>query len=127
MSKKVVVGIVIGAGVLLAAYFNLANPFADDSDRVAALKKAGRKVKVLCVNPQCGFTEDDYSVKATDQQWPKECPECEQMTLHKTMVCPHCGKETGWATPSDEKPSVRCTQCGKEIWLLSTPPPRPLR
>jgi len=86
-------------------------------DHTADILKHGQHIRVICTNPDCKYTQEGYRAHSDDLDWPKACPQCGQETLYRAWECPYCLKQTIWMPWAEDRPSIRCIHCGRDIPL----------
>ena len=79
-----------------------------DSDVEIALKK-GLRSNVACSNGECNWTSGDFRAQPDDEDWPKQCPKCEQTTLYRAEQCYVC-QEMTYLKP-EANGAVLCRHC----------------
>lgn len=71
-------------------------------------------VRVRCVNAKCEWKKGNHTCKVDVDfdDWPTECPKCEQDTLYPVLRC-HNSKCRKWVVPRIQQDGTkRCPRCG---------------
>lgn len=80
----------------------------------------GLRADVACANPECNWTSGEFRAQPDDNDWPKKCPECGELTLYRSEKCYKC-QEMVILKPSANG-GIYCPNC--KTMLLEPPAKR---
>jgi len=101
--RKLVAGVLIGAIVLIGAYF---------AWTALSSRSRPQDVAMLCSNPKCAYTRAE--ALQVGETLPMTCPKCGQRTLMAAFRCPQCGTPNIWNENRNALPPTKCRKCGRE-------------